>query len=68
MTLKLKRPAVILEGGPRNNWGYYRDDVEKLVATDAYAGRRFPYERTGTYKPHPRAGGKFMSEIWRYAP
>jgi hypothetical protein len=67
MTLKLKHPAAILEGGPRHNWGYYLKDLQVLVATDEWAGRRFPYEPTGEFKPHPRAGGKVMSEVWRYA-
>jgi len=68
MTLKLKRPAVILDGGPRHGWAYYLDDLQEQARATEAMGRRFDYVPTGEYIPHPRAGGKVLSEVWRWAP
>ncbi len=66
MTLKIERPAVLLEGGPRDGWAYFEDEIEDLVRIEAYCGRRFDYQRTSRFTVHPRTNGAARSRVWSY--
>jgi hypothetical protein len=68
MTLKLKREAVLFEGGPWDRWALYLDDLQAHIAAETYMGRRFDYRDADRQGVHPRAGGKITSAVWVYAP
>lgn len=61
--LTFKKPAVLLQGGPRDGWAYFADEIENVVRWN-----RLPYVETEEFVVHPRTGGKIYSRVWRYAP
>jgi hypothetical protein len=66
MTLVLKKPAVLLEGGPKHGWSYHEDYMPTLVAAYEHVGEVFPYRPTGRFEVHPRTAGKHSSRVWEY--
>lgn len=66
MTVKVKGPVVILEGGPRDQWAYYeRDLAEEKLATERM-GRTFRYRKTDRTQPVKGTYGKVLATIWEY--
>lgn len=61
---KITRPAVILEGGPRDGWCYYVDDIEHQARATAATGHLFAYSPTGRYTPHPVTGVDVL--VWQH--
>lgn len=68
MTLKFDKPAVLLEGGPRDGWAYFEDEIERLVTIERYCGRELGYRPTERFAVHPRTGGRIQSRVWEYVP
>jgi hypothetical protein len=68
MTLELKKPAVLLEGGPRHGWAYHEDEIPEMVRVSVDGFRPFPYRRTDRFAVHPRTNLQVESRIWEYDP
>lgn len=66
MTLKLKSPAVLFEGGPWAGWSRYANEMDETVRVAEYFGGHFPYQPTDRQAVHPQAGGKITSQVWEY--
>lgn len=64
MTLKIKKPAVLLIGGPMDGWAYYTTDAEAKVLIGERTGKPFPYAPTGERRVHPRTNGQVTSDVW----
>jgi hypothetical protein len=58
--------AVLCEGGPRDGWAYFLDDIEEMVRIWGRNGKVFNYRPTKRTVIHPRTRGKITSVIWEY--
>lgn len=68
MTLLIKKPAVLFEGGPWDGWARFEDEMDSLVRCRLRAGDPLPYRRTERFAVHPRTNGKVHSRVWEYCP
>lgn len=65
----VEKPAAILEGGPRDGWSYYLDDLALIQRVERQMnGRQFWYRPTDRTTVHPRTFGEVESAVWEYVP
>ncbi len=66
MTLIIKKPAALFEGGPWDGWARYEDEMPELLRAYERTGVPFDYEPTDRFIVHPRTNGKTNSRVWTW--
>lgn len=67
--IKIERPAIWLDGGPRDGWVYFADEFDALVRIGLGGyGQRVHYMPTDEKREHPYAipGPHSTLSVWRY--
>lgn len=58
-----EKPVALLEGGPRDGWGYFTDDLRESVRVGERTGRPFPYRATRRRTTHPDG---YQCGVWEW--
>lgn len=64
---KAWKPAVILQGGPRDGWSYFVDDMIAYAKLPDPTHWVHDYHATTRERLHPE-NNNAMSKIWEYRP
>lgn len=64
--VKLPKPAVMFIGGPRDQWCYWADEVDRMATRAQAMGETFDYRPTGDLMVHPGSPTNQTVGVWKY--